>query len=283
LFFAIFALAGAGTLYLGLARTSGGGFGPQLLVPLIFLIVGVGGMVWAWRAAKAKPGATGLAAAASPFGVAPPPGAESAAIELKPTATPLGKLIAVTLFALFWNGIVSVFVVHVYRGWGTGNADGCATLFLIPFVLIGLAALFMAGQQFLILFNPRVRLTLAPGVLMTGGLAYLQWRLTGRGGGVSRLRIVLEGREEARYRRGTNTYTDREVFARVPIVDTAQAFEIPAGNARIDVPAGGVPSFTAEHNKIVWSLKVTCEIPRWPDSEDEYEVLVRPMPIGGGL
>jgi hypothetical protein len=38
----------------------------------------------------------------------------------------------------------------------------------------------------------------------------------------------------------------------------------------------------ATHNKIVWSLKVTCEIPFWPDSADEYEVLVRPGPGFGG-
>ena len=37
-----------------------------------------------------------------------------------------------------------------------------------------------------------------------------------------------------------------------------------------------MPSFRAEHNKVVWSLKVKCELPRWPDSEEEYEVVVRP-------
>jgi hypothetical protein len=218
--------------------------------------------------------------ALGPSAVSPDP----ASIELRPAATPLGRFVGVTLFALFWNGIVSVFVYQVvYQGWRQGNGNGCATLFLIPFVIIGLAALFGVAQQLLILFNPRVRLTLAPGALMTGGMAYLQWRLSGRGGGVRRLRIVLEGREEARYRRGTNTSTDREVFAAVTVADTAQPFEIPAGSARIDLPAGTLPSFTAVHNKIVWSFKVTCEIPFWPDSADEYEVLVQPGPGLGGM
>ena len=46
------------------------------------------------------------------------------------------------------------------------------------------------------------------------------------------------------------------------------------------VPADTVPTFKAENNKILWQLKVCCEIPGWPDSEDEYEVLVQP---GGGF
>jgi hypothetical protein len=95
--------------------------------------------------------------------------------------------------------------------------------------------------------------------------------------------MVLEGREEARYRRGTDTYTDRAVFATVPIVDVSQAFEVPAGSAPFSTPWGTVPSFSATNNKIVWALKVTCEIPGWPDSEDDYEIPVRAAAgFGGG-
>lgn len=283
-FFSIFALFGAGGLYVTLRQLSRD-VSPQYLIsllPLIFLAVGVWGITWSLRAGRRAARTEALAAPASPFGVPASAAGDPASIELRPTVTPLGKFVGITLFTLFWDGIVSIFVYQVYRGWRKGDTEGCLILFLIPFVLVGVGALIAAVQQFLILFNPRVRLTLAPGVLMTGGIAYVQWRLTGRGGGVRRLRIVLEGREEARYRRGTSTYTDREVFATVPVADTAQPYEIPAGNARVDVPAGTLPSFQSAHNKIVWVLKTSCEIPRWPDSADEYEVLVRPGPDFGG-
>lgn len=279
IFFSIFALVGAAACVAMVRQLRGTEGPPQRyllsLFPLIFVTIGVWGIVWALRAGKRAALAT-VASPASPFGVPPPAPEDSAPRELRPVMTPWGKFMGMTFVALFWNGIVSVFVFMAVKKWKEGAPDGCLTAFLVPFVLIGLGLIYGTFRQLLILFNPRVHLTLAPGVLMAGGMAYVQWRLTGRGGGVTRLRIVLEGREEARYRRGTNTYTDRNVFASIPVVDTAQSFEIPAGQARVDVPADTVPSFEAEHNKILWQLKVCCEISHWPDSEDEYKVLVQP-------
>jgi hypothetical protein len=263
------------------------GLSPALflgLFPLVFLALGAGGITWVLHGARAKSPSRVLPTAdpSAAFGIAAPSGAEGAPVELHPTATPLGKFVGLTLLALFWNGIVSVFLIQIYRTWGQGSPDGCAMLFLVPFVLVGLLLIFATIRQLLVLFNPRVHLTLNPGALAAGGLGYLQWRLSGRGGGVRRLRILLEGREEAWYRSGKSTHTDRNTFASVVVADTAQPLEIPAGDARIDVPVDTMPSFKATHNKIVWTLKVTCEIAGWPDSEDEYEVLVRPAVGGGG-
>ncbi|HEX3527825.1 MAG TPA: DUF3592 domain-containing protein [Thermoanaerobaculia bacterium] len=251
------------------------------LVPLAFLLIGAGGIVWSLRMSqRARAAATALPMApAEAFGVQAPAvlgGAAGGSLELKPAATPLGKLIALILVALFWNGIISVFVWQAAKGWRTGGPDGCLTLFLVPFVLIGLGLIFAAGRQFLILFNPRLHLTLTPGTLAAGESGYLQWSFSSGGGGVKRLTIVLEGREEARYRRGTNTYTDKAVFATLTLVDTRQELEIPSGGASFAVPADSMPSFSAPHNKIRWALKAHGDIPGWPDSDDEYEVLVRP-------
>lgn len=249
------------------------------LLPLVFMAVGGGGLVWAVRSsrrARSRAGAFPLAPA-SPFGVEPPPGATSGGpLELKPQMSPLGKFVGLVFISLFWNGIVSVFVFQAVRTWRSGQPDGCLTAFLIPFVLIGLALVFGTARQFLVLFNPRPRFTLSPGILTTGGTGYLQWSFTGRPGRVRRLTVVLEGREEAQYRRGTNTYTDRNTFASIPVLDAAEPYTIANGSTSFSVPADTAPSFKASHNKILWSLKVCCEIPGWPDSDDEYEVLVRP-------
>jgi hypothetical protein len=292
-FFSLFAFAGAAGFWsatlqplLQGVRSGRAGFSPDLfagLVPLVFVAVGVGGAVWTLRAARAKSSPPVVPEDPSAaFGVAAPAGDGSAPVELRPTMTPLGKLAALTFFSLFWNGIVSVFLVQTYKERGYGAPDGCTALFLVPFVLVGLFLIFFMLRQALVLFNPRVHLTLNPGTLAVGGLSYLQWHLGGRGGGVRRLRILLEGREEAWYQSGKSTHTERNTFASVVVADTTQPFEIPEGNARVDVPEDTMPSFKAVHNKIVWSLKVTCEIAGWPDSEDEYEVLVRPAFGGGG-
>ena len=48
--------------------------------------------------------------------------------------------------------------------------------------------------------------------------------------------------------------------------------ELPA----LTVPADTMPSFTADNNRIVWTIKAQLEIAHWPDSEEEFEILVRP-------
>lgn len=246
------------------------------LVPLLFAGIGLAGLVWTVRSGRRGPAAPG--GAESPFGV-PLTALASAGgpAELKPAMTPVGMLLGLGFVALFWNGIVSVFVWQAVSMWRQGTPSAFLNLFLIPFVGIGLLLLFAVARQLLVLFNPRPHLTLTPGVPATGESAFLQWRLGSGGRGVSRVRITLEGREEARYRRGTNTYTDKDTFFTLPIVDSAQPVEIAAGgSASFAIPAGTLPTFRAEHNKIVWTLKVNCELPRWPDTEEEYEVVVRP-------
>lgn len=246
------------------------------LFPLVFVAAGAGGIIWALRhgrkaAARGEPGGP----RPSPFGVDIPADAEQPRV-LKPQLSPVGKLVGLIFVSLFWNGIVSVFVVVAYNGWKSGEGDGCLTAFLVPFVLVGLLLIFGVFQQFLVLFNPRLELTLSRGALVPGEAALLQWTIHGKAGRVQRLKIVLEGREEATYRRGTDTHTDREVFATIPVVETDQSMLIPQGSARVSVPEDTMPSFSSDRNKIVWTLKAVCEIPGWPDSDDEYEIVVAP-------
>jgi hypothetical protein len=245
------------------------------LLPLAFLGIGLGGLVWTLRPSRGGT-APGMPAGESPFGIPLTASADGPA-ELKPAASPLSMFVGLVFLALFWNGIVSVFVWHVVSGWKLGQPDGCLTAFLIPFVLAGLALIFGVGRQLLVLFNPRLSITLTPGALTPGQTAFVQWRLGSGGRGVSRVLITFEGREEARYRRGTSTYTDRETFLTLPVVDSTRSDEISGGgSASFTVPAGAAPSFRSTHNRIVWSLKAQCELPRWPDTAEEYEVVVRP-------
>jgi hypothetical protein len=251
------------------------------LLPLVFLAIGLGGMVWTLRSGRGKTGTVpGGVAGESPFGV-PLPVAGGGPAELKPAATPLGMFLGLVFLALFWNGIVSVFVWQMVASWKRGQPDGCLTAFLVPFILVGLGLIFAVARQLLVLFNPRLSITLTPGAISPGQTAFVQWRLGSGGRGVSRVLITFEGREEARYRRGTSTYTDRETFFTLPVVDCAQSYEISAGgSASFTLPAGAVPSFRSAHNKIVWTLKAKCELPRWPDTEEEYEVVVEPGGAG---
>ncbi len=184
-------------------------------------------------------------------------------------------------FALFWNGIVSIFVWQVWKGWQTGDPDWFLTIFMIPFVLVGLASFVFVGHFTLALANPRPRVTLLTGEPCLGDELRIEWIFTGRSSRLTHLRIFLEGREEATYRRGTDTVTEREVFATLPLVDTANDWEIPRGSAAVSIPDDTMHTFTGPSNKVVWELKVAGEIPRWPDVDQNFPVTIHPFRLGG--
>jgi len=198
---------------------------------------------------------------------------------LEPQVSPFGKVLGALFFCLFWNGIVSVFVFQAWKGWERGHPDWFLTLFLVPFVLVGLATIGAVGYVLLALANPRPRLTLEKATVRLGEELRLDWRFTGRAARIRQLSILLEGREEATYQRGTDTHTDREVFATHTLVDTGNDWEIPRGTATALVPHDTMHSFAADNNKIVWEIKVAGEIDRWPDMDQNFPITIRPMRV----
>jgi hypothetical protein len=204
---------------------------------------------------------------------------ESGPVVLKPPSA-LGKLFGMIFLAVFWNGIVSVFFWQMLKGWKTGSAPVGLTIFLIPFVLIGLAFIVGIGYFFLALFNPRPRLTLSRRRIPLGGSATLEWSFSGSASRIARVLVRVEGREECRYRRGTTTYTDKNVFATIPVFDAPGEAGARTGNASFTIPTASMHSFSAPDNKIIWTLKFTGEIPKWPDVSEDFELDVRPLRPG---
>jgi hypothetical protein len=259
------------------------------LLPLIFVAVGGGGIYFAvWRM---RPGA-GTAVRAS-RGTPPGPlfrqdklrgpalSGENVALPrtLKPGTSPLAKLIGAIFVALFWNGIVSVFVWQAIRSWVRHRPEWFLTLFILPFVAVGLVMIGFVVRTFLALFNPKPRLTVTPGAVALGTAFEVTWELSGRTGAISRLRICLEGREEVQYQSGDNTSTDKSVFARFEVANTTDRLALQAGQARLTLPAGLMHSWAADHNKIIWSFRVSGQIPRWPDVDEEFPLTVLPQTV----
>jgi hypothetical protein len=252
------------------------------LLPLILVATGVREIARAFQPTRKKRRAQALQAVMgprpSPFGVESPADAEQPQV-LKPPFSPPEKLFGLSIVALVWYGIASILLFVVVGDWRSGKPESLVVIVLVSLVLCGLGLIFGVFRQFLVLFNPRLELTLSRGALVPGEAALLQWKIEGRATRVTRLKIILEGREEATYRRGTDTVTDREVFATISIIDTDQPMQIAQGSGRVHVPDDTMPSFSADRNKIVWTLKAACEIPGWPDSDDEYEIVVAPASL----
>ncbi len=196
------------------------------------------------------------------------------------------KVVGTLVFTLLWNGIVSVFVVMAVAGWQEGNVDWFLTLFMIPFVLVGLAGVVAIIHTMLACGNPRLTLTLSRSGIHPGEPFDISWTATGRTDRLQSLRIVLELHEEATYRRGTDTHTSKETVFEMEILRVDDSMELlhrPSGQASVTIPAGAMHSFAANNNRLIWRLCVYGDIPRWPDVKDQHELTVRPADLKGGL
>jgi Protein of unknown function (DUF3592) len=218
-----------------------------------------------------------------PLGARAPEGGSSATatdlgpVVLQPAVSPVGKLITATIVCLFWNGIVGVFTFFEIRAFMNGGGEGWfVAIFLLLFQVIGVGLLLAVPYQMLALANPRPTVTLSRATLPIAGAVPFEWQLTGAASRVSRLTVTLQGREEARYRRGTDTRTDSHQFHSEVLADATDPMSIERGSGTIRIPATTMHSFSANNNKIIWTLTVKGEIRRWPDMDESFDVTVSP-------
>ncbi len=262
------------------------------LFPLPFLAIGLGGLLYLATAGGGKTRRKAAArhrgrpvsepATAARLRAAAGPADLSGPLELEAEASPAVKALGVGCFALLWNGIVSVFLFAVIvPGFRREDPEWFVTIFVIPFVLVGLGLIAAVLYQLLASFNPRSGLTLAESRLTPGAESSLSWRFSGRADRIRQLTIELEGREQARYRRGTSTSTDHHVFFSHQLVSLAGRFvTIQRGSATLEIPRRTMPTFEAPNNKIEWRIKVHGDVPFWPDVNDAFPIVVLP---GGGV
>jgi hypothetical protein len=96
---------------------------------------------------------------------------------------------------------------------------------------------------------------------------------------VNGIRLLLILREQATYRRGTDTTTVRHE-------QTAAEFEFPAKvyetgeqisfSRSMDIPRNGMHTFRGLRNQITWQLRVKVDIAGWPDYSEDFELYVQP-------
>ena len=245
------------------------------LFGLFFFLPGVIGLVWMFRGGDRKSRVVSVKHDPNvPFGVPNPQGDASGPVQLKPKATPLGQLGTVILGCLFWNGLT--WTIIYFALIREREFHWFPAIILSLFALVGLFFVYAVFHHILMLFNARPKLTLSPASLRRGELGYLQWRLSGATGGAQRLQITVHGKEEVRYRQGTNTLTESKPFAEIPLLDTNDPYQMLSGSTSFTVPPDTLPSFASQNNKVVWSIKTKLEVAKWPDSEEEFEILVRP-------
>jgi hypothetical protein len=254
----------------------------MVLVPLFFVVLGAGGLIFVVRARRGPRagfvgGRGGFAVSLNAHPVMPMPLTDHRAtgpVKLRASDNPVGRFVLALLLTVGVNTIVPLVLIAIWKS--PGRIDICVTAFAIPFVAVGAVLIVWTFYQFVALFNPRPTLTIDRGAIALGESAHLKWSFSGRYDRIGRLRISLEGREEATYRRGTNTRTDHHVFYRVLLGDVTRPMDIAVGKAMMTIPAGTMHTLSAPNNAIVWSLKLHGEIDGRPDIKEEFPIVVPP-------
>lgn len=198
---------------------------------------------------------------------------------LPPESTRTGRLLGIVFACVFWNGIVSVFLHQVAQSFERGRPEWGLALFLVPFVLVGVGLFVAILYTLLALSNARPVLEANAAALALGETLEVAWRMRGRLSGLRRLTIVLEGVEQATYRRGTNSYTVRETFASTTLVDVSETWAMASGRATVAIARDAMHSFAAGNNVIAWSLHLKGVMHRWPDIDERYPIVVLPVPL----
>lgn len=202
---------------------------------------------------------------------------------LSSTITPSKTLAGSLFFALIWYGVLGgVGWAFLHDGLGWDNAMPAAIVSIMA--LFGLIAVAGVVKGFLGLWNPQVHLRMDPGILTLGGTVIFTWELEGDASRLQNLKVYLQGKESATYRRGTDTTTDHSVFEKFTIAEANTLADFQAGRVEFAMPEFTMHTLDLPNNKISWVIRIEGSIPKWPDVEAEFPINVLPLPVaqGGG-
>jgi hypothetical protein len=201
-------------------------------------------------------------------------GAEPATLQ---PATGRGlKLATLIVLSLIWNAFVGVFLYTVLSNVPRGGVSWFVAIFLTPFLIAGVVLVVLAIRQAFEMSNPRPIVRVNRSVVALGDDLRVDWSMDGQVKRLASVSITLEGREEATYTRGTDRVTEKNVFATIVVANQTAPAITGNGSVTVKIPADSMHSFTARHNRVKWVLRIRAEVPRWPDSDDEFLLTVAP-------
>lgn len=244
------------------------------LLPLVFVAIGIAGIRGTLRKAWSGELPQSLVESSRRGGMRP---TAQQAVELKPKAGPVAKVLGGIFVSIFWNGIVAVFLVQVFDMWrsGTGGFEKWfLTFFLIPFVLIGLGIIAFTIHSFFGLFSPRVRMRASHSPVALGESVELSWEFAGRFDKVRDLQLQLEGREEQDTGSGKHRRTKTDVFYTADIAHFTNVNDVKSGTVLCTIPSGHSPSDSDGAHRIIWVIRLKAQVEMGADLNDEYPITV---------
>ncbi len=253
-----------------ISRQAGGGILFHTLFPLVFFGVGCGILVAGLRA-----GRTGRSAA-SHAGFAP--ARDAAPDPYRPAIQKAnrGRAVGAVVFALAWNAFLSVFLFVAWQGVQSGRPQWGMIVFLIPFVIIGLAALVGVVAEILRLFNPKIAITADGAGFFLDRPIRLRYRASGSMNRVASLTITLEGVEKVTIHSGKSTRTSERMFFQTTMLETTDPTAMLQGEVETALPPHVMHSFRSDRASVEWRVKIAGVVSLWPDIREEIRLEVRP-------
>ena len=192
-------------------------------------------------------------------------------------------LIGLGLFAMLWNTVLIVLAITAGADLIGGRVDWLLVVLLGPFAAVGVTGIVLFIRQ-LVLTSAvgTTQLEISEHPLRPGG--NYEVHLAQAGSGTFReLSITLELEEQATFRQGTDTRTERLVCWR-SAVESWRNIQVAPGTcfearANLSVPARAMHSFASEHNSVSWRVVIRGRPARWPAFSRCFPVVVHPAEV----
>ncbi len=181
----------------------------------------------------------------------------------------VGAAVGLWMVGTIWTGVVVAIMAIMQLG-----KHWIPSLVMLVFLLIGIGLLVAAVYATLQVFNPKPVLVLSQPNIYPGSEFEVSWLFRGNTKSLRSLKILLEAKEMASFRQGTNTRKEESFFFRQTIVETSDTERILKGFEVVNLPPTTMHSFQGGNNTIEWRLMVKGAIERWPDINDEFPLIV---------
>ncbi|MEN6405552.1 MAG: hypothetical protein ABFC77_03680 [Thermoguttaceae bacterium] len=197
-------------------------------------------------------------------------------------SSPGWALFGLLTACVLWNALVAACVWVAAKSHLRGEPQWVLTFFLIPFVLIGIGLIVFFFRKLLVAAGIGPTLMEISDHPLRPGQSYRLFLSQSGRLAINALRVWLVCEESATYRQGTNTRTETQEAFRQPVF-VRERFQIDSGQPFVaefdlNVPAGAMHSFKAEHNEINWSVVVEGDMARWPNFRRSFSVVLYPVP-----
>lgn len=189
-------------------------------------------------------------------------------------------LVGFGLFALLWNAVVIVLAVGAGLDLLGGRIDWWLFALLVPFLGVGIGGivLFFRNLLFATAIGP-TQLEISDHPLLPGR-RYDVLLAQGGTAPMRSLTLLLELEEQATFRQGTDTRTERAIVWRHVIAGYQDVSVAPhvrfEARAVVEIPRDAMHSFTSVHNTVRWRLVVRGDSGRWPVFSRIFPVVVFP-------